>query len=210
EERPQCELSWITLAAVGKIASDHGRHGGRQLNEQGVLNDPIGTITVRNFSGEMVSQSAAAGPLQLGQKVWQRWASSGSSDTKPNIQDIDDAALTAGYALCAGNRDLSTGEDWIAGLSSLNDAKRYIHRVVATADVYGTVAQRQDPPDPQALRAVNFAISKIGLPSVWGGDGNRAGDAGFDCAGLTKAAYAVAAVGTPRTDHSQDTSTPAQ
>src|SRR5699024_11048024 len=58
KERPQCELSWITLAAVGKIASDHGRHGGRQLDEQGVLNEPIGTITVRNFSGEVVSQPA--------------------------------------------------------------------------------------------------------------------------------------------------------
>src|SRR5699024_8601772 len=209
KQRPQCELTWSTLAAVGKIASDHGRHGRRELDGQGGLSEPIGTITVRNFSGEVISRPGAAGPLQLGRNVWQRWASSASSETRPSIQDIDDAALTAGYALCGGNRDLSTGEDWIAGLSSLNNAKRYIHRVVATADVYGTVAQRQDPPDPQALRAVDFAISKIGLPYVWGGDGNKAGDAGFDCSGLTKAAYAVADVGIPRTAHSQYTAAPA-
>src|SRR5699024_7692704 len=110
----------------------------------------------------------AAGPMQLGQSVWSRWAAS-ASGAEPDVQDVDDAALTAGYALCAGERDLATGDGWIAGLSTLQDAPRYIHRVLATATVYGTVGQNSTAPDPQALRAVTYAISKIGLPYVWGG-----------------------------------------
>lgn len=204
KQRPECDLSWVTLAAVGKIASDHGRHGGRELDDQGVPDRAIGTIEERDFAGDNISQPGAAGPLQLGQAAWQQWATS-DSDDKPNVQDIDDAALTAGYALCGDDRDLGTQDDWISGLSLFNDAPRYIHRVVATASVYGTVGQRRHAPDEPALQAVTYAISKIGLPYVWGGDGSEAGDEGFDCSGLTKAAYGVADIGIPRTAHAQYT-----
>lgn len=201
-EQPACNLSWVTLAGVGKIASDHGRIGDRTLNEQGVPSKPVGTVTVRDFSGNVISSPAAAGPMQLGQSVWNRWAASASGG-EPDVQDIDDAALTAGYALCAGERDLATGDGWVSGLSVLQDAPLYIHRVLATATVYGTVGQNSTAPDPQALRAVTYAISKIGLPYVWGGDGKKAGEAGFDCSGLSKAAYASAGVTIPRTAHWQ-------
>jgi len=206
QEQSECELSWVTLAALGKIASDHGRYGERRLDEQGLPSEPIGTIEVRDFDGADISAPAAAGPLQLRKQVWQQWAGSATAD-EPNIQNIDDATLTAGKALCAQDRDLSSGDDWVAGLSLLNDADRTIDRVMATAYVYGTVGNAENRPDPQALQAVTFAINKIGLPYVWGGDGNAAGDEGFDCSGLTKAAYGVADIGIPRTAHAQYTAT---
>lgn len=45
--------------------------------------------------------------------------------------------------------------------------------------------------------AVTFAREQLGQPYVWGGDGGTEG--GFDCSGLTKAAWAAAGVTLPRT-----------
>ena len=46
-----------------------------------------------------------------------------------------------------------------------------------------------------------FARSQIGQPYVWGGDGGDEG--GWDCSGLTKAAYAAAGITLPRTADAQ-------
>ena len=74
----------------------------------------------------------------------------------------------------------------------------------------GPQAQEQRPaqfttalPDQRAQVAIRTAMSQIGLPYVWGGDGPTHGDAGFDCSGLTTFSYAAARVGLPRTAHTQ-------
>jgi cell wall-associated NlpC family hydrolase len=48
---------------------------------------------------------------------------------------------------------------------------------------------------------VAFARAQIGQPYRWAGDGPAEG--GFDCSGLTRAAYASVGVVIPRTAHSQ-------
>lgn len=58
-------------------------------------------------------------------------------------------------------------------------------------------------PDDRARIAIAAAMAQIGLPYVWGGDGPAAGDAGFDCSGLTTFAYTAAGVILPRTAHTQ-------
>ncbi|WP_374204973.1 NlpC/P60 family protein [Pseudonocardia sp. WMMC193] len=58
-------------------------------------------------------------------------------------------------------------------------------------------------PDQRAAVAIRTAMAQLGLPYVWGGDGPGAGDAGFDCSGLTTFSYAAAGVGLPRTAHTQ-------
>lgn len=58
-------------------------------------------------------------------------------------------------------------------------------------------------PNPTAATAINFACGQAGLPYVWGGDGPAEGQAGFDCSGLTKAAYAAAGISLPRTAQTQ-------
>jgi cell wall-associated NlpC family hydrolase len=46
---------------------------------------------------------------------------------------------------------------------------------------------------------VAFACAQLGKPYVWGGNG----DPGFDCSGLTHAAYHAAGIGLPRTAQTQ-------
>ncbi|MBT0774173.1 C40 family peptidase [Kineosporia sp. J2-2] len=64
-----------------------------------------------------------------------------------------------------------------------------------------------DAPQRQAGKAVQtaigFARAQLGQPYLWGGDGPDAGEDGFDCSGLTRAAYAAAGITLPRTAQAQ-------
>jgi cell wall-associated NlpC family hydrolase len=202
KEQPGCHLSWITLAAVGKTTTDHGRANGSQIGENGVSNKALGTVEVKDFYSHVVSAANAAGPMQLTAALWAKWQKSASGG-KPDLQNIDDASLTAGRALCANGRDLAKGDDWWAAVTSLQPAPLFLHRTLATANVYGTVGLSPGAPNPQVLDAINFAISKIGLPYVWGGNGKGGSDPGFDCSGLTTAAYASAGITLMRTADTQ-------
>lgn len=51
--------------------------------------------------------------------------------------------------------------------------------------------------------AINYACGQIGLPYEWGGNGPANGDKGFDCSGLTTAAYNAAGISLPRTAQTQ-------
>jgi cell wall-associated NlpC family hydrolase len=57
-------------------------------------------------------------------------------------------------------------------------------------------------PDYAAFTAISFACKQVGQPYVWGGNGLEQ-SGGFDCSGLTTAAYAAAGIGLPRTADSQ-------
>jgi cell wall-associated NlpC family hydrolase len=74
--------------------------------------------------------------------------------------------------------------------------------VTGPADVVGSGdCGAIEAPDAVTLAAINFACGQRGLPYLWGGDG--ADEGGFDCSGLTRAAYAAAGITLPRTADSQ-------
>jgi cell wall-associated NlpC family hydrolase len=204
---PDCHLSWVTLAAVGKVTTDHGRARGGQLGTTGVLDKPLGAVEVRDFYDKVVSTANAAGPMQLTPSIWAKYQASYTGG-KPDVQNIDDAALTTGRALCADGHDLSQGQAWWDAVGTLQPAPLFLHRTLATVNVYGTVGQGAAAPNAAVLSAVNFAIDKIGLPYIWGGNGTGGNDPGFDCSGLTTAAYGSAGVKLMRTADTQYRSVP--
>lgn len=69
-----------------------------------------------------------------------------------------------------------------------------------------TRVQYTGPTGTQADTAVAFAYSKVGCPYVYGGTGPCS--SGYDCSGLTQAAWAAAGISIPRTSYSQWASLP--
>ncbi|MGH4016297.1 MAG: C40 family peptidase [Pseudonocardiaceae bacterium] len=125
----------------------------------------------------------------------------GSDQVHPQTSIPD--AVAAAETMCADGRDTTTDTGWESAVLAVGDGNAHLHRVLAAATAYATVMQTQVPISPPARAAIDFAIAQIGLPYVWGGNGPQQGHAGFDCSGLTKAAYATAGVELPRTAHTQ-------
>ncbi|MEU6260169.1 C40 family peptidase [Streptomyces sp. NPDC047043] len=181
-------LEWPVLAAVGKTESNHGRSA---------------LPGVR--SG--VNHAGARGPMQFllptFQNVIARHRLPKGGATPPSPYSAHDAVFAAAAYLCdSGARD---GRDLTGALYSYNHADWYVSQILAQAQAYsGSAAFGADAaPASAALQAINYAQGQLGLPYEWGGDGPGASDAGFDCSGLTKAAYSAAGIPLPRTAQEQ-------
>jgi len=113
----------------------------------------------------------------------------------------------AARTLCSDGRSTGDEAGWTAAVRSVQDDTAFLHRVLAIATSYADAIRTGIPINPAATRAIDFAVDQIGLPYIWGGNGPQGGDAGFDCSGLTTAAYATAGITLPRTAHTQYFST---
>jgi NlpC/P60 family/Transglycosylase SLT domain len=177
-------LPWTVLAAIGEVESDHGR------------STAPGVHSGTNFAG-------AAGPMQLGigtgpagDAFW-RFAVDGNSDGITSPYDPADAVPTAVAYLCQALTEHQG--DLAAAVFAYNHAGWYVDRVLALAASYGIAVEGPTP--ALAQTAVAFALSQLGMPYRWGGDGP--GEGGFDCSGLTHAAYQAAGIQLPRTAQAQ-------
>lgn len=145
---PSCDLTWVTLAGIGAVETDHGRHGSRTLLADGRPSQPIvgprldGSRfeSVRDtdageFDGD-ATWDRAVGPLQFIPSSWADWATDGDDDGRADPQDLDDAAVSAGRYLCAEGGDLDTDVGWSRAVLSYNDTENYLRSVQAQAAAY--------------------------------------------------------------------------
>jgi membrane-bound lytic murein transglycosylase B len=144
-----CNLSWVTIAGLARIESNHGRYRGAQIATNGDVTPRIVGVPLDGTGGNRTigdtdrgvldgdaSLDRAVGPLQFIPSTWAKWRSDGNGDGIADPNNIDDAALAAGRYLCAGGRDLATGPGWRAAVLSYNNSDEYGRRVYAAADSY--------------------------------------------------------------------------
>jgi cell wall-associated NlpC family hydrolase len=113
----------------------------------------------------------------------------------PNPLDPIDEIYAAARDLCANGA--RGGVDIPAAIYAYNHDQNYVAQVLTDAASYAAPAAA---PGPAAVVAVNYALDQIGTPYRWGGE---TPGVGFDCSGLTQAAYAAAGINIPRTSEAQ-------
>ena len=150
-ELPGCGLSWVTLAGLGRVESNHGRFGNTALDGAGRPGDPVrgpeldgtgGNREIRDTDAGRLdgdtTYDRAVGPLQFIPTTWAQFGADADGDGVSDPDDLDDAALAAARYLCADERDLRRGDDWRTAVLAYNRSQAYVDRVrreaVAAAD----------------------------------------------------------------------------
>jgi membrane-bound lytic murein transglycosylase B len=149
QEQPGCNVSWSTLAAIGRVESIHGTLGGGHIGEDGWPTQPIvgppldggpGVRAIRDTDGGKwdgdTTWDRAVGPMQFIPSTWRRWAVDANGDGQAHPQHIDDAALAAGRYLCASGRDLDDGRAWSEAILSYNRSESYVRTVLEWTNRY--------------------------------------------------------------------------
>lgn len=143
-----CNLRWTLVAAIGRVESNHGRHGGSVLDGAGVavpgifgprLNG-VGTARITDSDrGALDGDTAfdrAVGPMQFIPATWRAVGVDGDGDGRKNPQDIDDAGMSTAAYLCAGDTDLADPGDLNAAILRYNHSQAYVDLVTRIAKAY--------------------------------------------------------------------------
>ena len=168
-------LSWSILAAIGTVESDSGR------------STAPGVASGSNAAG-------AQGPMQFEPATFAAHATVGPGGASPaSPYDPVDAVYTAATLLCADGAGSASGLR--SAVLAYNHSSTYADTVLTLS-----LAFAEDPTtDGAVVAALTFAASRLGTPYLWGGDG----PGGFDCSGLSRAAFATGGIGLPRVAQDQ-------
>jgi membrane-bound lytic murein transglycosylase B len=154
---PSCHIAWTTLAGIGQVESHHGTYHHATLFPNGDVRPPIrgvvldgtnGTMRIvddapgRIIDGEAGGMDGqpdtvrAMGPMQFIPETWREYGVDADNDGKVDVDNIDDAALSAAGYLCWRGKNLATPRGWITALWAYNDSDVYARAVRDWATAY--------------------------------------------------------------------------
>lgn len=201
-----CKIPWQLIAAIGRVESDHGRHGGNRLNSEGVstpglygpaLNGKKDTVAVSDTDGGEYDNDQmwdrAVGPMQFVPSTWSVVGVDADGDGKRNPQDIDDASLATAIYLCSGDDNLSTDAGQRKAVYRYNNSNNYVDLVVKIMKAY-MVGDFSTVPD--STTSAGYLVPRDNTPSAsplnlkdpkanQGSNGNTGGSTGASNGGDT-------------------------
>lgn len=148
-----CAVGWNSLAAIGFVETEHGAIGGGSILGDGRALPRIIGIPLDGSTTDALPDTddgaidgddrwdRAVGPMQFIPQTWAEWGSDGSGDGIADIDNIDDAALSAARYLCASRGSMEDSDSWIAAIRSYNDSSGYQRRVADAAARYAYETQ---------------------------------------------------------------------
>lgn len=168
-------LPWTVLAGIGRVESDFG-------------------------TDEQISPDGAVGPMQFLPATFAAYDEPipPGGAQPPTPLDPTDASYAAARLLCVNGA--AGGSDIPGAVFAYNHSEAYVSQVLLDAAEFAAPAPVSFAGNPAAAEAVRYALAQIGTPYHWG---EEVPGVGFDCSGLTQAAYAAAGIAIPRTSEAQ-------
>ena len=169
-QQPNCHLDWSLLASIGRIESNHARHG--RIDDKGnttpnilgpVLNGG-GFAAIADTDGGRWDGDGrwdrAVGAMQFIPSTWRAYASDGNEDGVQSPHNVFDATVAAGKYLCSGGLDLANPADRATAVFRYNHSESYVATVLLWADAYANGAT---PMPDDYVPTDDFAL---GPPSI--------------------------------------------
>ncbi|MFD9064554.1 NlpC/P60 family protein [Kitasatospora purpeofusca] len=184
---------------LGGIAADQYRNGGIDPSVQLMLDSDPGAYLARASAQNQVVDSQAA--LLRQALAEQRRLDQDRAEATATLAQLDQAATALAGEKKAVQDKLAKAQALLNKLSAADRAKVNAQEAAATR-ASRSAAERPaftGPVSGRAAAVVQFAYSQLGKPYVWG----ATGPSGYDCSGLTGAAYRAAGVQLPRVSQSQ-------
>jgi membrane-bound lytic murein transglycosylase B len=129
---PTCHLDWSVLAAIGRIASNHGGGEPQFIRPASTTRRVVVAAPIDRFpdtdAGRLdgdPEHDVGVGPLLILPTTWAVVAVDSDDDGTRDPEDLDDAALAAAVVLCGDGRNLSDPVDFREAAHMFNTAHRY-------------------------------------------------------------------------------------